>query len=120
MNRVPTTVELLQQRQGLPLQTTSNSLKRNSQSFVVDATAVYSTVLSAHQSHNHEPPRKRQNSLSTSTGNRKENRDGNELRRKTDPSPPPSLPQKGLEGDKIRPIPPKPVYPVTKWSLVFL
>jgi hypothetical protein len=118
MNQAPTTVELLQQQQSLPLQTTSNSLKRNSQSVHPHVTTVYPALFPVQQTFNNEPPRKRQNSESGSVGNRKENRDGNEYRQKAYPSPPPSVLQISLEGDQVSLIPPKPVQPVTKWSLV--
>ena len=118
MNRAPTTVELLQQRQSLHLQTTSNSLKRNSQSVHPDVATAYPALFPIHETFSKEPPRKRQNSESGGVGNRKENRDGSEFRRKAYPSPPPSVPQISLEGDQASLIPPKPVQPVTKWSLV--
>jgi len=118
MNRAPTTVELLQQRQSLPLQTTSNSLKRNSQSVHPDVSTAHPALFPVRETFNNEPPRKRQNSESGSVRNKKENRDGSEFRRKAYPSPPPSVPQICLEGDQSALIPPKPVQPVTKWSLV--
>jgi hypothetical protein len=118
MNRALTTVELLQKQQSLPLQTTNNSLKRNSQSVHPDVATAYPALFPVQQTINHEPPHKRQNSESGSVGNRKENRDANEYRRKAYPSPPPSVPQITLEGDQSSLIPPKPVQPVTKWSLV--
>ena len=120
MNRAPTTVEWLQQRQSLPLHTTSNSLKRNSQPFQPDADGTYPAVFPIQQIYTHEPPRKRRNSEAGNVRNRKENRDGNDYRRKAYPSPPPSVAQISLEGDKVCRIPPKPVQPVTKCSLVFL
>jgi len=118
MNRAPTTVELLQQRQSLPLQTTSNSLKRNSQSVHPDVATAYPALFPVQQTFKNEPPRKRQNSESDSVGNRKENRDDSGHPRKAYPSPPPSVPQISFEGDQAALIPPKTVQPVTKWSLV--
>src|SRR5271170_3258429 len=120
MNPPLTTIELLQQRRSLSLQTTSNSLKRNSQSLQPDAATAYPAAFPVQQTFNHEPPRKRQNSETGSVGNRKENSDGNEYRRKAYPSPPPSVPQIRLEGYQVSQVRPKLVPPVTKWSLVLL
>src|SRR5271170_5361802 len=108
MNRAPTTVELLQQRESLPLQTTSNPHKRNSQSVHPDVVPDYPALFPVQQTFSNEPPRKRQNSESGSMGNRKENCDRSEFRRKAYPSPPPSVPQINLEGDQSSLIPPKP------------